>query len=103
MGVPTYKTPAKAVQAFLHLVSYARNLTILHETPRDLPHGIRAGSQIGCGRPSARFLAEGRDVLSESHSKALLEAYGIPVTRPHAARTADEAVEAAERWAIRWC
>ena len=36
-------------------------------------------------------------MLSESLSKALLESYEIPVTRPHAARTADEAVEAAER------
>ena len=96
MGVPTYKTPAKAVQAFLHLVSYARNLTILHETPRDLP------LEFGLDRRQRRtafqaLLAEGRDVLSESLSKALLESYEIPVTRPHAARTADEAVEAAER------
>ena len=36
-------------------------------------------------------------MLSESLSKALLESYEIPVTRPHAARTADEAVETAER------
>jgi acetyltransferase len=96
MGVPTYKTPAKAVQAFLHLVSYARNLTILHETPRDLP------MEFGLDRSRRRtafesLLAEGADVLSESRSKALLESYEIPVTRPHAARTADEAVEAAQR------
>ena len=96
MNVPTYKTPAKAVQAFLHLVSYARNLTILHETPRDLP------LEFGLDRRQRRtafqaMLAAGRDVLSEGLSKALLESYEIPVTRPHAARTADEAVEAAER------
>jgi len=95
MSVPTYKTPAKAVQAFLHLVSYARNLTILHETPRDLP------LEFGLDRRQRQtafqaLLADGRDVLSESRSKALLESYEIPVTRPHAARTADEAVEAAD-------
>ena len=33
-GIPTYNTPEKAVRAFMHLVSYARNLEILHETPR---------------------------------------------------------------------
>jgi len=95
MGVPTYKTPAKAVQAFLHLVSYARNLTILHETPRDLL--IEFG--LDCRQRRLAFqalLAEGTDVLSERHSKALLESYEIPVTRPHAARTADEAVEVAQ-------
>ncbi len=96
MGVPTYKTPAKAVQAFLHLVSYAQNLTFLHETPRDLP------LEFGLDRRQRRtafqaLLAEGRDVLSESLSKALLESYEIPVTRPYAARTAEEAVEAADR------
>ena len=84
LGVPTYKTPAKAVQAFLHLVSYARNLTILHETPRNLP------IEFGLDRRQRRtafqeLLAEGPDVLSESRSKALLESYEIPVTRPHAA------------------
>ena len=36
-GIPTYGTPEKAVRAFMHLVSYARNLLILHETPRDMP------------------------------------------------------------------
>ena len=95
MSVPTYKTPAKAVQAFLHLVSYARNLTILQETPRDLP------VEFGLDRRQRRtafqaLLAEGGDTLSEKLSKALLESYEIPVTRPLAARTADEAVVAAE-------
>ena len=95
MGVPTYKTPAKAVQAFMHLVSYARNLTLLHETPRDLP------LEFGLDRRQRRtafqaLLAEGRDVLSEGRSKALLESHEIPVARPHAARTADEAVAAAQ-------
>ena len=36
-------------------------------------------------------------MLSETLSKVVLDAYGIPVTQPHAARTADEAVEAARR------
>ena len=58
MSVPTYKTPAKAVQAFLHLVSYARNLTILHETPRNLPLGVRAGSQPAADDVQQRFSAK---------------------------------------------
>jgi acetyltransferase len=42
------------------------------------------------------LLAEGRDVFSESLSKALLESYEIPVVRPHAAHSADDAIEVAE-------
>ena len=95
LGVPTYKTPAKAVQAFLHLVSYARNLTILHETPRDLP--LKFGLERSRLRAAFQaLLAKKMNVLSEIASKSLLEAYEIPVTRPHPARTAHEAVEAAQ-------
>ena len=61
MGVPTYKTPAKAVQAFLHLVSYARNLTILHETPRDLPLEFVV---VGFSSDDARLMATGRVALT---------------------------------------
>jgi len=95
-GLPTYQTPAKAVQAFMHLVSYSQNRTFLHETPRDLP------LEFGSDRKElrSRFLAQlagDRDVLSEGASKAVLEAYGIPATRPHPAGTADEAVRIAQR------
>ena len=36
-GVPTYPTPEQAVKAFMTLVSYARNLEVLYETPKDIP------------------------------------------------------------------
>ena len=46
-GIPTYDTPEKAVRAFMHLVSYARNLEILHETPREIPMAFCAGPAAG--------------------------------------------------------
>lgn len=95
-GIPTYTTPEKAVRAFMHLVSYARNLEILHETPRDIPVAF------GLDRKRMRdlfytILTEGGDVLSENLSKAFLEAYEIPVTKPHLARSSEEAVAVARR------
>jgi acetyltransferase len=89
-GIPTYNTPEKAVRAFMHLVSYARNLEILYETPRDIP------VEFGVDRQRLREVFDlvrtaGSDVLSEDVSKVFLEAYGIPVTRPREAHTADEA------------
>ncbi len=95
-GVPTYNTPEKAVRAFMHLVSYARNLEILHETPKDIPLGFSLDRQRFRSVFNT-FLAEGGEILSENVSKAFLEAYEIPVTKPQAARTADEAVEVARR------
>ena len=95
-NIPTYNTPEKAVRAFMHLVSYARNLTTLHETPRDIPVSFRLDRQ----RVRTIFetiLTEGGDILSESLSKSFLEAYDIPVTKPFVARTPSEAVELAQQ------
>ncbi len=93
-GVPTYTTPEKAVRAFMHLVSYARNLETLHETPRDIPVAFSLDRKRLRGIFDT-ILTEGGDVLSENVSKAFLEAYEIPVTKPHLARSAGEAIEAA--------
>ncbi|MFZ5831912.1 MAG: acetate--CoA ligase family protein, partial [Planctomycetota bacterium] len=93
-GIPTYTTPEQAIRAFMHLVSYARNLTILHETPRDIPMEFSLDRQRLRGVFNT-ILTEGDDILSENVSKAFLEAYEIKVTKPHAARTAEEACDVA--------
>lgn len=95
-GIPTYNTPEKAVRAFMHLVSYARNLEVLYETPRDVPLEFT----LDRGRLRGLFdtiLTEGEEILSENVTKAFLEAYEIPVTKPYLARSADEAVDVARR------
>ncbi len=94
-GIATYSSPEKAIRAFMYLVSYARNREKLYETPREVPVVI----DIDRKRLREVFdpiLAEGREVLSEPNSKALLQAYHIPVTQTHAARSPDEAVRFAE-------
>ncbi|HUT09041.1 MAG TPA: bifunctional acetate--CoA ligase family protein/GNAT family N-acetyltransferase [Thermoguttaceae bacterium] len=95
-GIPTYSSPEQAVQAFMHLVSYARNLEILHETPRDIPLAFTLDRQKLRGVFDT-ILTEGDEILSENVSKAFLEAYEIPVTRPRAAQDAEEAVAVAKR------
>ncbi|MGA2030931.1 MAG: bifunctional acetate--CoA ligase family protein/GNAT family N-acetyltransferase [Thermoguttaceae bacterium] len=95
-GIATFDTPEKAVRAFMHLVSYARNLETLYETPRDiaLPFGLDRGRVRDLFRT---VLTEGSDILPENISKTILAAYDIPVTEPILARTPDEAVDAARR------
>jgi acetyltransferase len=95
-GIAAYNTPEKAVRAFMHLVSYARNLEVLHETPRDIPVSFTLDRKRLRGVFDT-ILSEGTEILSENVSKAFLEAYEIPVTKPHLARSADEAVEVAKR------
>lgn len=95
-GIPTYSAPEQAVRAFMYLVSYARTREVLYETPRDIPVEF----PLDRGKLRAVFntiLSEGHDTLSEGTSKALLEAYEIPVTKPYAARSADDAVLLARR------
>lgn len=95
-GIPTYTTPEKAVRAFMHLVSYARNLETLYITPRDIPVAFPLDRKRLKGLFDT-FLTEGGEILSENVSKALLEAYEIPVTKPYFARNAEEAADVARR------
>ncbi len=95
-GVPTYATPERAVKAFMTLVSYARNLEILYETPKDVDVDLAAGRAEVRGR-FTRLFGQAGAVLPEALSKDLLAAYGIPVVRPEPAATADEAAAAADR------
>ncbi|MBN1938104.1 MAG: bifunctional acetate--CoA ligase family protein/GNAT family N-acetyltransferase [Candidatus Aminicenantes bacterium] len=94
-GIPTYDTPERAVGAFMTLVSYARNLETLYETPRDIPVEFSL-DRAGRREKVRGAIFGGSEVLSEDASKSVLEAYGIPVTKPSAARTEDEAVRTAD-------
>jgi acetyltransferase len=95
-GVPSYRTPEQAVHGFMTLVNYARNLEILYETPKDIPVTFTLDRTRLRSEFDALIASEGT-LLSESVSKGLLEAYGISVSRPHPADSADEAVALAER------
>jgi acetyltransferase len=95
-GVAAYDYPEQAVEAFMHLVAYARNAETLYETPRALTVAFEL-DRARVKDLMLGILSEGGDVLSEAASKALLDAYEIPVTRPLTADSADEAVAVAER------
>ena len=95
-GIPTYDTPERGVRAFMTLVSYARNLETLYETPKDIPVEFSTDPEARRERVRAIFAAGG-GMLTEDVSKSVLDAYGISVTRPIFARTAEEAAAAAER------
>ncbi|RPI87528.1 MAG: bifunctional acyl-CoA synthetase/GNAT family N-acetyltransferase, partial [Planctomycetaceae bacterium] len=94
-GIPTYPAPEAAVEAFMHLVSYARNREILYETPRDVPvsFGLDLEALRGAVQP---LLPAGVAVVSEADSKKLLEIYGIPVIKALPARSVEEAVSHAD-------
>ena len=95
-GIPAYTTPEHAVRAFTNLVAYARRRELLYETPRDVP--VKFALDRGKLRERLdSIVARRQGVLSEQDSKALLDAYGIPTTRPLPADSAEAAVEIAKR------
>jgi acetyltransferase len=93
-GIATYAFPEQAVEAFMDLVSYARNIETLNETPRAIPVSF-SRERRGADAAIAGAVRESGDVLSERSSKELLHAYGILVTMPLSVSSAQEAAAAA--------
>jgi len=95
-GIPAYDTPEQAIGAFITLVDYDRNLKALYETPKDVPVEFSL-DRVEFRHKFDDIVKQGNAILSETTSKYLLEAYGIPTTLPQSAVTAEDAVRLAEK------
>ncbi len=95
-GISTYDTPEAAIRAFMTLASYSKNLDSLFETPKDIPVSFTLDRQKVRQEFLTKYFPKER-ILSETTSKALLAAYGIPTTMPQVAKTALEASEIANK------
>ncbi|MCO6486756.1 MAG: bifunctional acetate--CoA ligase family protein/GNAT family N-acetyltransferase [Saprospiraceae bacterium] len=92
--VPNYRYPESAVDVFLFMNEYRKNLQLLYETPDQQP------SDFQPDRASVRQiirdqLDQGKDQLDRTAITRILEAYNIPVTHVYQAATEEEAVRAA--------
>ena len=94
--VPVYETPEQAVDTFMAMYSYTRNLELLQETPAQLPHELEVNHQQA-QTYIQECLKRQSHVLSEIETKAILAAYGIPVTPTISASSPQAAVQAAGR------
>jgi acetyltransferase len=92
--IPVFRTPEPAVDMFAHVSSFYRNQRQLLQVPG--PLGEHALPDVDHARAIVtQALANGTNVLSSADSKAVLAAFHIPVARTLPARTAAEAVAAA--------
>ncbi len=96
-GVPTYATAERAIRAFMSLVEYARNREVLMETPREVPVRFPLDAEQLRNRFHTIVARAKGKTLSEDDSKELLADYGIPVSLPRAAATAEEAVRLSDQ------
>ncbi|NHZ80866.1 GNAT family N-acetyltransferase [Massilia sp. CCM 8695] len=97
-GIPSFGTPEEAVSAYLQIVQYRRNQNLLMQVP---PAACDEAVADAASDPAAaralvhKALAEGRTLLSEPETKALLAAYGVAVVQTRSTASVEEAVAAA--------
>jgi len=96
-GIPTFEYPDTACVLFNYLWRHADNLRSLYETPVVPIAPERGEFREDVDRLIAAVAAADRILLTEYESKRVLAGYGIPTTETELARTADEAVAAADR------
>lgn len=95
--IPTYAQPDAAAHLFNLMWRHHCNLKALYETPTLAMGREENGvAQAGVRRLLGAARRTGRTLLTEFESKALLQAYGIPVVETRLATTAEEAVREAE-------
>lgn len=93
--IPTYRTPEAAVEGFATTLAYHENQRLLLETPA--PLAARETPDIeGAQMIVESALAEHRQNLTLTESKAVLAAFRVPILQSIPARDASEALLAAE-------
>ncbi|NBC06384.1 MAG: GNAT family N-acetyltransferase [Bacteroidetes bacterium] len=94
--VPVYRVPENAVNTFMNMYCYTRNIEALYETPATIPHQFDPAKDKNRALLD-RIIKEQRFVLTEDEAKDILVNYQIPVTQNTIATTAEEAAEMAEQ------
>jgi len=94
-GIPDFTTPERAVEAFSYLARHELNCRMALEVPGPLSE-LEPPDLTGARLIVETALAEGRAMLSDVESKALLHAFGIAVNATLEADSAARALVAAE-------
>ncbi len=94
--IPTYETPERAIQAFVFMVAYGKNLEMLAQIPRKLSNKLQYDHNK-VHNLLQDHMKQDTGFLSEAASKEILSAYGIPVNTTQAAATQEDAVSMAKK------
>ncbi|MBQ4132841.1 MAG: bifunctional acetate--CoA ligase family protein/GNAT family N-acetyltransferase [Desulfovibrionaceae bacterium] len=96
IGIPNYSTPEHAIRAFTYLGEYARNQSLLKETPDPLNEATTPNPAVGRSIIQ-RALSEGRSSLTRLEVRQLLAAYRMPLTKSTYLHNEEEIVAKAAR------
>src|SRR5512147_2895615 len=95
-NIPAFPYPDTAARVFDYMAHFSENLRSLYETPMPVSEGTQELDRECAESIVSNARESGRTILTEYESKQLLSCYGIPTVETHIARTAKEAVEAAD-------
>ena len=93
--IPSYQFPESAVDVFLKMYNYTRNIELLYETPSTMPQEFSPDT-AAAKTMLDNALRAGRRQLTEIEAKQLLSFYEMPVTCSKLAKTPGEAVQLAK-------
>ena len=94
-SIPVYRTPENAVNTFMSMYKYSRNIADLYETPSSIPQKF-VPDQEGTRKILHDIMKQKRFVLTENEAKSVLKLYDIPVNVNDMATSATHAVKIAE-------
>ena len=94
--IPTFHTPEAAVEAFAFLSAYHHNQQLLMQAPAIANQHSEQADVSGARLIIEAALADRRDWLSSTETRAVLHAFGLPITQAIEASHANQAMVAAE-------
>ena len=87
-SIPNFETPEQAVDVYLQMYQYTKNIASLYEAPGDIVRTFTPRREYVKNLFRA-VASEKRTTLTETEAKAVLDAYQIPVARMLVAKSAD--------------
>ena len=91
-SIPHYRYPESAVDVFLKMYQYSRNLEMLYETPPAIPQQMNLRTEVAKAIIHT-IMNSGRRQLMENEAKELMKSYGIPVGSFKVVSSVDHAVK----------
>jgi len=95
-GIPNFETPEQAVDVYLQMYQYTKNIASLYEAPGDIVRTFTPRREE-VKNLFKSVAGEKRTVLTEAEAKAVLDAYQIPVARMLVAKSARECASLASK------
>ena len=90
--VPVFRIPENAVNTFMSMYKYTRNIEALYETPSSIPQEFNPDTE-STHELIKSIMEEGRYVLTEDEAKTILTNYQIPIANNKLAAHQDEVIE----------